>query len=303
MFKKLLKVTNAVPQTRALDAWFDEIRELLYREVDYHLEAQTTKRFAAYLKDDPRYVVPTIYDNYSGAGLICMSYESGVTLTDQRITQLSQARRDAIGQAAIEIVLREIFEWGEMQTDPNFGNYLVRLNDLDQNDKLVLLDFGAIKTFDDKLLTIAKNLLVAGFCQDKDMMKRAMTGYPFFDTLADKAKEDMATVFLLACEPFADPQRLLNQQIFDAHGRYIWAQSDLYNRVMNTAKKAMISFEFNLPPKEMMFITRKFIGAYALLSLLDARTDAIQLMRPYLADCTVASTSDHQAPSTKRISP
>ena len=45
LFKRLLKVSNIVPQTRALDAWFEEIRDLLHHEVDYEAEAATTERF------------------------------------------------------------------------------------------------------------------------------------------------------------------------------------------------------------------------------------------------------------------
>ena len=58
LFKQLLKVSNIVPQTRALDAWFEEIRDLLHHEVDYEAEAATTERFYERLKDDPRYIVP-----------------------------------------------------------------------------------------------------------------------------------------------------------------------------------------------------------------------------------------------------
>ncbi|MDO4449926.1 MAG: AarF/ABC1/UbiB kinase family protein [Moraxella sp.] len=279
IFKHLLKVTNAIPQTKALDDWFVEVRELLHREVDYVMEANTTKRFANYLKDDERYIVPTIYDNYSTPRLICMSYESGIHLNDPIISQLNQERRNYLGQSAIDIVIREIFEWGEMQTDPNFGNYLVRLND-NGKDKLVLLDFGAIKQFDDKLLTIAKHLLIAGYHQDKTQMKNAMTGYDFFDKLTGKPKDDMAEVFLMACEPFAKAQYIDAQYLDD--GKYIWANSNLYNKVMSKAKSGMQSREFSLPPKEMMFISRKFIGAYALLSALDGRTNADELIKRYL---------------------
>lgn len=279
IFKHLLKVTNAIPQTKALDDWFVEVRELLHREVDYVMEANTTKRFANYLKDDERYIVPTIYDNYSTPRLICMSYESGIHLNDPIISQLNQERRNYLGQSAIDIVIREIFEWGEMQTDPNFGNYLVRLND-NGKDKLVLLDFGAIKQFDDKLLTIAKHLLIAGYHQDKTQMKNAMTGYDFFDKLTGKPKDDMAEVFLMACEPFAKAQYINAKHLDD--GRYIWANSNLYNKVMSKAKSGMQSQEFSLPPKEMMFISRKFIGAYALLSALDGRTNADELIKRYL---------------------
>lgn len=279
IFKNLLKITNAVPQTKALDDWFYEINHLLHKEVDYRLEANTTKRFARYLADDERYIVPTIYDNYSTDRLICMSFEAGVSLNDESLTTLPQSRKNALGHAAIEIVLRELFEWGEMQTDPNFGNYLVRHED--GMDKLVLLDFGAIKQFDEHLLTIAKGLIQAGYQQDKTLMMSAMTGYPFFDHLNGKPKSDMAEVFLMACEPFAKPSTLDSQRLDDT-GSYRWAGSDLYARVMAHAKQGMQSLEFSLPPKEMMFISRKFIGAYALLVALDARTDGDALMAPFM---------------------
>ncbi|MDO4895862.1 MAG: AarF/ABC1/UbiB kinase family protein [Moraxella sp.] len=280
VFKRLLRVTGILPQTQVLDEWFDEIRQLLYREVDYQMEADTTKRFAQYLADDKRYIVPTIYDNYSTDRLICMSFETGLALNDPQVLTLPQDRRNALGQSAINIIMQEIFDWGEMQTDPNFGNYLVRLDD-DGHDKLVLLDFGAIKQFDDKLLGIAKNLLVAGFYQDKPMMKNAMMGYPFFDNLTGKPKDDMADVFLMACEPFACAKNLSQPELLD-NGNYIWAKSDLYNRVMKCTKDGMTSLEFALPPKEMMFISRKFIGAYALLSAIDARTDSMGLVGRYV---------------------
>lgn len=285
IFKHLLKITNAVPQTKALDAWFEEIGELLHREVDYRLEAETTKRFAHYLADDERYIVPTIYDNYSTNRLICMSFEAGISLNDPIITTLPQDRKNALGQAAIEIFMRELFEWGEMQTDPNFGNYLVRYED--GIDKLILLDFGAIKQFDDHLLSIAYGLISAGYHQDKQQMMAAMTGYAFFDQLNGKPKSDIAEVFLMACEPFAHAQALKTRHgghssHLDEQGLYIWSGSDLYARVMNAAKNGMQSREFSLPPKEMMFISRKFIGAYALLVVLNARTDSDALVKKFI---------------------
>ncbi len=280
LFKKLLKATNFFPQTKALDEWFDEVRDLLHREVDYCMEAQTTKRFARYLANNPDYIVPTIYDNYSTPRLICMSFEEGIHLNNQRLTDLSNTRKNRLGQLAMDIVIQEIFVWGEMQTDPNFGNYLVRLDE-HGHDKLVLLDFGAIKQFDEHLLTIAKGLLSAGYHQDIHQMKIAMTGYPFFDDLTNTAKTDMANVFLQACEPFANPDLLGNSELLENRA-YIWSKSNLYERVMTSAKQAMQSFEFMLPPKEMMFISRKFIGAYALLCALDAKTDANMLIAPYI---------------------
>ena len=288
LFKRLLKVSNVVPQTRSLDTWFEEIRDLLHNEVNYSVEAATTERFYGRLQNDPRYVVPKINRTYSSKRLLCMSYEPGITVTSPVLKSLPAERRNAIGQAAIEIMMQEIFVWGEMQTDPNFGNYLVRLSDdaSDSNkiDKLILLDFGAIRQFDHHLLTIAHALLRAGYYHDRTAMMAAMTGYEFFDTMSQQVKSNVASLFLLATEPFSNPD--LNSEIpiycLDAKNRYIWARSKLHSRISANAKRAMQSFEFNLPPKEFMFISRKFIGAYTFLTVMDVHTDSDTLVKPFL---------------------
>lgn len=288
LFTNLLKVSNAVPQTRAFDEWVTEIRDLLYREVNYTLESKTTKDFYERLKDDPRYVVPRVIDEYSSSQIICMTYEQGVPLTSDALTKLPQARRDALGTSAIEVMLGEIFTWGEMQTDPNFGNYLVRISEDDNTpDKLILLDFGAIRQFDDNLLNIARSLLTAGFNNSQTQMVDAMkaSGYLFFTAMSDKVKNDMADVFLLATEPFSNPD--VNNNIpascLDEDGYYSWATSELHARIMAKAKIAATSLEFAIPPKEFMFISRKFIGAYTLLTVLNAKTNSKNLVQPYIS--------------------
>jgi len=149
LFKNMLKLTRMVPQTREFDQWFEEVREMMHREVSYDIESATTRRFAERLKHDPRYVVPHIIDDYCTDKILCMTFERGVPINSPVMLSLPQERRNLLGEASLEIAVREIFEWGEMQTDPNFGNYLVRLgNGDDIKDKIVLLDFGAIRQFE-----------------------------------------------------------------------------------------------------------------------------------------------------------
>ena len=287
LFKHLLKVTNAVPQTKALDEWFNEISDLLKVEVDYVAEAQTTMRFYERLKQDERYVVPEVIEAYCTDRLLCLSFEEGVPVTNADLKSLPQNRRDALGKAAIDIMLNEIFVWGEMQTDPNFGNYLIRSEPVDKpdgKDKLILLDFGAMRQFDDELLKIARNLMLAGLNYDKQQMMNAMQGYEFFDTMSPEVKANMADVFLLATEPFRDPNLPQNKAsgLIDDQGFYHWANSNLHKRLMESSGSAMQSREFSLPPKEFMFISRKFIGAYTFLTVLNARTNTYDTISQFV---------------------
>ena len=287
LFKHLLRVTNAVPQTKALDEWFNEISDLLKVEVNYVLEAETTIRFYERLKDDDRYAVPEVIEAYSTPRLLCLSYEEGVPVTHANLKSLPQNRRDALGKAAIDIMLNEIFVWGEMQTDPNFGNYLINSEPADKpdgKDKLVLLDFGAMRQFDSDLLKIARNLMLAGFNYDKQQMMEAMQGYDFFDNMSLEAKANMADVFLLATEPFRNPNLPQNKanELIDDNGYYHWANSNLHKRLMESSGSAMQSREFSLPPKEFMFISRKFIGAYTFLTVLNATTNTFDTISQFV---------------------
>ena len=284
LFRNMLKLTRMVPQTREFDQWFDEVREMMHREVDYGIEAATTRRFAARLKDDPRYIVPEIVDEFCAKKVLCMTFERGVPVNSPVMLSLPQERRNKLGEASLEIAVRELFEWGEMQTDPNFGNYLVRLgNGDDVNDKIVLLDFGAIRQFDENLLTVARNLIHAGYNHNKDEMVKAMTGYEFFDAMPESIKPGMADVFLIATEAFSCPANNLDMPagVMDEQDRYDWKKSQLHSRVMQQAAQSMASRYFSVPPKEFMFISRKFIGAYTFMTVIEAKTNVRKMIREF----------------------
>lgn len=285
LFRNMLKLTRMVPQTREFDEWFEEVREMMHREVNYHMEADTTRRFYDRLKDDGRYIVPQIIDEYCTDHVLCMTFERGVPVNSPVMLSLPQARRDKLGEASLEVTIREIFEWGEMQTDPNFGNYLVRLgNGKEIEDKIVLLDFGAIRQFDQNLLNVARGLIVAGYHHDLNKMVDAMQGYSFFDQMPASVKPGMAKVFLLATESFSSLQNNpdLPSGIMDADGKYDWRKSQLHARVVKQAGESMASRYFSVPPKEFMFISRKFIGAYTFMTVIDAHTNMRKMLEAHL---------------------
>lgn len=285
LLKQMLKLARLAPQTREFDQWFEEVRQMMHREVNYQLEAETTQRFAQRLADDPRYIVPKILPDYCTRQILCMTYEHGIPINSPSLNSLSQARRNALGESALEIMIREIFEWGEMQTDPNFGNYLVRLAQHEHDiDQIVLLDFGAIRQFDEHLLKIAHSLIKAGYQHDHQAMINAMTGYRFFDQLIPKNKSDMALLFLMATEAFSQPHLVKNcpQGTFDEAGAYDWNISQLHARLLQHSQQSVTSRHFTVPPKEFMFISRKFIGAYTFMTVIEAKTNLRPIIEQFL---------------------
>jgi len=279
---QLLRFTKAVPQSREFEEWLGEVRLMMHREVNYPQEMETTRLFYSFLKNDNRYTVPRIYTDYCTDTVLCMSFERGVPINSRIVLGLSQERRNRIAEAALDICCREVFEWGQIQTDPNFGNYLVRLAENEgETDRIVLLDFGAVRDFPDDLLDLARKLSRAAFYKDRDGMQAAMTGFSFFDNMPVSTKEGIIDLFFLAIEPFSDlkdaPPETLNAQ-----GQYCWAKSRLHVRAAALAAKSAANRHFSVPPKEFMFISRKFMGAYTFMTVIDAQIYARSILEPYL---------------------
>lgn len=279
---QMLRLTKAVPQTREFDEWLDEVRMMMHREVNYPQEAETTRVFHSYLRNDDRFIVPRIYPEYCTDTLLCMSFERGVPINSPVVLGLAQERRNRIAEASLEICCREVFEWGEIQTDPNFGNYLVRLAEkAGEPDRIVLLDFGAVRDFPEDLLALARKLTRAAFHRDREAMRQAMQGFSFFDNMPDSVKASLTELFFLAIEPFSDLKDAPPEAV-TADGRYDWARSRLHVRVAGFAARSAATRHFTIPPKEVMFISRKFMGAYTFMTVIGAQIHARTLLEPYL---------------------
>lgn len=279
---QMMRLAKVVPQTREFEEWLEEVRLMMHREVNYPQEMETTRLFREHLHGDNRYIVPKVFPDYSTDRVLAMSYEHGVPINSKAVMTLPQARRDKLAAASLEICCREVFEWGEMQTDPNFGNYLVRLGDGESRpDQIILLDFGAVRDFPEDLLSLARKLTKAAFYRDKPAMLACMTGHKFFESIPPEVKDSLADVFFLAVEPFSDLTQVPPEAV-TPDGKYIWAQANLHNRVMARAARSAATRHFTVPPKELMFISRKFVGAYTFMTVIDARTHAREMLEPFL---------------------
>ena len=97
-------------------------------------------------------------------------------------------------------------------------------------------------------------------------------------------KPDMAKVFLLATEAFSSKENNpdLPEGVMDDLQRYDWKKSQLHSRVMQRASKSMASRYFSVPPKEFMFISRKFIGAYTFMTVIEAKTNVRKMIQPFI---------------------
>lgn len=281
---QLLKVSRLVPITEQFNEWLAEVREMLGREVNYHLEAATTKHFHDVLANDNRFVVPQIVDEFCTDNIICMTFEHGIHVNDPAVLELSQERRNVIGKAIMQLCCREIFEWNKMQTDPNFGNYLLRVDPEHKQDQIVLLDFGAFRDFEDEILGPGREMIRASWYRDRERMERAVTALDFFGPTTPKRIVDgFADLCFEAIEVLQDPDRYPPPaEVLNDNGEYLWGKSDLPTRMVTQASRNAISVHFDVPPKEFIFLARKMLGAYTFLHVIHAEVRGNHILEPFL---------------------
>ncbi|WOI55746.1 AarF/ABC1/UbiB kinase family protein [Palleronia sp. LCG004] len=252
----ILRVPGLVPRQLNLAPLLEEARAQLHEEADYLREGSQLEAYADVIGDDPRFVVPRLHPELSTRDILAMDYLESVPLGT--LADGPQEVRDDVAARLIDLVLRELFEFRLMQTDPNFGNYR-RMAD----GRIALLDFGATQVIPDRLSRDFHALMQAGLSSDREASRAAAIRVGLFDDpVAEGHRETILDMFAMTMAP------MLQDGPFD------FGQSDLMARMR--LKGAEIGEErdfWHVPPTETLFVQRKVVGTYLLATRLKARVD------------------------------
>jgi predicted unusual protein kinase regulating ubiquinone biosynthesis (AarF/ABC1/UbiB family) len=213
-----------------------------------------------------------------------MSFEPGHVVNSPAVAKLPQRRRNALGDAFLELFFREVFQWSELQTDPNFGNYRIRPKATKGDiDKIVLLDFGAVKKFPDSFIAPVKSMVTGAYRHNTaQIIEGAISLNMMKPRYPEEVKKSFAKLCLGLIEPLNyDPEKIpasaLNKQ-----QAYRWAHSNLPRRMAKQAAQTACSKYFAIPPGEFTFLSKKLLGVYTFIAALDAEIDGRETLKTYL---------------------
>ncbi len=262
----LLRISGLLPRSLDISPLLREAKRQLHEEADYEREGGYLKRFAALLADSPDFVVPDLYSDLTGRDVLAMSYVEGVGL--ESLEAAPQAQRDRIVTLLIDLVMRELFEFRLMQTDPNFANYRYNM----ATQRLVLLDFGAVREFSPAIAQNYRLLLRAGIAGDFDSAARIALELGLFARQMPRARQDaVMTLFDIAMQP------LRYEGIFD------FGETDIAARLRDGGIGIAASREnWHIPPIDTLFLQRKIGGMFLLASRLKAKVRIRPILEKYL---------------------
>lgn len=261
----LLRLSGLLPADLDVKPIIEEGRQQLHQEADYEREAKYLCRFAALLAEDVNFEVPKFYPELSTDKILAMSYIESRPIED--MIDAPQETRNRLASLLIELLLRELFDFKVMQTDPNFGNYRYNTN----TDKLVLLDFGASRDIDSTLSLAYRNIMKTVMSGSEIDSFEAATKMGFMPSdMPEQYKVIILEILEIALEP------LSRDGIFDFGDNKLAAQ--MRDKGMALAGKREL---WHIPPADMLFIQRKFGGTYMLATRLRAQVNVYALMRKF----------------------
>lgn len=261
----LLRLPGVLPRDLDLAPLLAEARRQLHAEADYAAEARHLAQFGTWLAGSQAFIVPQFHAELSTAQVLAMGYVDARPL--DTLVEAPQALRDRVAAQLIDLTLRELFEFGAMQTDPNLANYRYHPG----TDRVVLLDFGAVQPIDPELTADFRLLLHAALDGGQTETREAMLRIGYFTPATAPRQQDLIqAMFAAAMAPFR------SAAVFD------FGRSDLLERLRDMGLAIGQDRELaHVPRAATLFLHRKIGGMYLLAAKLRARIALRPLVAAY----------------------
>ena len=261
----LLSLFNMVP-AESLKPLLQEAKLQLHAEADYLAEAEHLQAFAEHLAGDEDFVVPRVYGELTTSDVLTMEFTAGEPIENS--VEQTQQQRDHLATRLLGLSLRELFSWGQVQTDPNYANFLYQQG----QDRIVLLDFGATRYYTQQRRDALGRLMLAGMHDDMQMLQQAAVEVGY---LGDSDTPAYVNAILQLLRMATEPVRV--------SGSFDFTANDLAERISQLLYTLRVeSRVWRMPAPEILLLHRKLGGMYMLCSKLQARVDVGKLVEQYV---------------------
>lgn len=243
----------------------DEVRARFREELDYALEAERQRAFAALHRGDPAIRIPAVVDDRSARRVLTTELAEGLGF-DDAVTAGPEARA-AWAETLWRFVFKGNLVGGMFNADPHPGNYIFH-----DGGSVTFLDFGCVEPIEGERLHLARALHHAALRGDD----------PAFADLARRVLmtrggryEALALSYSRRCfEPiFGSPYRITRP--------YAASLAAGIKEMAMEARSFKDEEVAPLPPG-MLFLNRLQIGFYSVLARLDVEVDYARVERAFL---------------------
>jgi ubiquinone biosynthesis protein len=130
-----------IPELAALKpgAVVEEFAAHLHHELDFFKESRNIESFRKNFSNDPCVKIPRVYWDFCTEKLITMEYIRGIRIHDLIRTRPGGYDRRLIARRGVDLLFRQVFDFGFFHADPHAGNILIM-----RDNVIAPLDFGLV---------------------------------------------------------------------------------------------------------------------------------------------------------------
>lgn len=261
----LMRLSGMMPKGLDLKPLLEDARQQLHEEADYEQEARSLRRFGELLQDDPDFIVPTSHDDLSSRDILAMDFIPSDPI--DTLEDADQTTRNTMAERLVTLMMREVFDFHLVQSDPNFANFRWQ----PETGKLVLLDFGATRTLSPDLVARSRGVLQPALDTDLPGIERALTNLGLLsEALPEKTRAEILNMVEMANAP------MLHAHGFDFGNTSLVA--NLRDRGLALGRDRSIQ---HIPPTEVLYLQRKAAGLFLLATRLRAQVTLRDLFQRF----------------------
>ncbi|MCW2797248.1 AarF/ABC1/UbiB kinase family protein [Nocardioides sp.] len=249
----------------------EELQARTEDELDYRLEADAQRTFAAAFRGDPDISIPDVLS--AGDTTLITEWMDSTSSLAAVIASGTQEERDHYGDLFVRFLVTGPERTGMLHADPHPGNYRILPTEDGRPGRMGVLDFGAVARLPEgRLPTAMGSLIRIAEIKDDAQLLEGLRNEKF---VKPNVKIDPA-LLLDYLSPFVEPTRVERFRFSRE-----WMQGQ-FQRVNNPRDPSYtIALKLNLPPSYLL-IHRTWLGAIGVLSQLQAEVAFRQILTEHL---------------------
>lgn len=261
----ILTMSRLVPAEFDLASLLQQAKAQLKLEADYLNELRCLKQYSAKLGDDPRFLVPKVFEQISTTEILCMEFVEATPIAN--LANEGGPLKRLITKHLFDLLFQELFANRLIQSDPNFANYMYQK----QSQRLVLLDFGACKDISEHVQIGYKNM--ASAMQNLDE-KQLLTSLLELGLLNVDSPEHIKNTVIQAC--------LMAAECLQAN-QYNFKQAEIVKRLQHLTQGLVTDTDAIASPDfEVALVNRKVTGVVLLANKMDVVVPLKGLLSKYI---------------------
>lgn len=256
----------------------EELKDRLYEELDYELEARHTKLYHYMLREEDKVCVPKVIDDLSTDRLLTSTWLEG-----QGILNFVDAHPDQRNDLALTMFRAwyvPLYYYGVIHGDPHLGNYTVR-----EDNGINLLDFGCVRVFPPSFIKGVIDLYHALMNEDEDLAAHAYETWGF----EGLSKEQIETLNIWARFLYApvmeDKTRPIGEVTNGIYGRE--TAREVHQKLRELGSVTV--------PREFVFMDRAALGLGSVFLHLKAEVNWYRVFNEMIEDFDVDALAKRQA--------